>query len=843
MFTASRIGFNTHAVDISGLTPSSTGYSFFIVSEGATSSGTFDTPTEFANAPQTTTVKVLNKDGTDAEGALVSAIVTDLSLAGPPFNIRLPSLPICGITGSTGIAVLSLDLAVKENGLGNMAFNPSSAGGFEVTLEAKDGKGNSASSGALVTPINLNVNIDTLQLASPTIPIINVSPSSLDFGLVQVASSKRDTVTLKSVGGDALKINGLSGVELPFSIVSPVTLPDALAPNSLTNVVVEFSPATAGSFLDTLVVTSNDTTNAILNIPLSGSSSFQLVINEVLFNPGCWTPTGTAQFPNTEDEFIEILNNGLNTMDIGGWTLSDISAAAPFAFPGGTTIDPGEFIVLFGDTTGATGFTGQIFSDPDNLIGDGLSEPPGDPDGVVLKTSGGVTVDSVFSSSPPTGKSLVRIPDGIGAFGDHDSPNAIAKISPGEPRVGLSSIATPDSIEIPAGLTAQLSALGFFSPDSTNITDLVIWSSSDASIAVVDDSGKVTAKTQASYPQTTYIRANIFDLADSTKVKVIVPLAPVMTSINPTSGTELGGTSVTIAGNNFRSGATVTFGDTAAAGVGVASSDTISATTPTHPVGTVDIIITNPSGLADTLLGGFTFSVNPVVTSIDPASGTELGGTSVTITGSGFKIGGTVAFDDSTATDVAVVSSNTITATTPAHPAGTVDVIVTNPDGEADTLSNGFTFVSIDAVTDTVSFDAVGDRAAIEIVIDTVKASAGAPFLEDSLLAVSYNVTGVLNPFVARVFDASGSEPGVALTSKVIDPAGGLSQLVSDGFTRFEDGRVSLGITQGQTLFIAMELSSAAGPSIGVNSGLDPSKSWTYDEIGGVTRWRRSSDF
>ena len=232
----------------------------------------------------------------------------------------------------------------------------------------------------------------------------------------------------------------------------------------------------------------------------------------------------------------------------------------------------------------------------------------------------------------------------------------------------------------------------------------------------------------------------------------------------------------------------------------------------------------------------------PVVISIDPLSGTELGSTPVTITGRNFQSGATVTFDGSAADSVVVVSNSIITAVIPLHPAGTVDVIVANPDGEADTLCNGFAFVSIDAITDTVSFDAVGDRAAIEILIDTVKSNT-AGTLEDSLLAVSYNITVALNPFVGKVFDASGSEPGVLLTSKVIDPAGGLSQLASEGFTRFEDGRVSLGITQGQTLFIAMELSSLTGPSIAVNIGLDPSKSWTFDEIGGVTRWRRGSDF
>ena len=168
---------------------------------------------------------------------------------------------------------------------------------------------------------------------------------------------------------------------------------------------------------------------------------------------------------------------------------------------------------------------------------------------------------------------------------------------------------------------------------------------------------------------------------------------PVVTSVNPASGTELGGTSMTIAGSNFQRGATVTFDDSTATHVVVVSSVTITAITPAHRVGTVDVTVTNPNGLSGTLFNGFEFiAAPPIVTFIIPASGLELGGTSVTIVGSNFLSGATVTFGDIAATDIVLLSS-IITAVTPVHPAGTVDVIVTNPDNQADTLFNGFTFV------------------------------------------------------------------------------------------------------------------------------------------------------
>jgi hypothetical protein len=80
------------------------------------------------------------------------------------------------------------------------------------------------------------------------------------------------------------------------------------------------------------------------------------------------------------------------------------------------------------------------------------------------------------------------------------------------------------------------------------------------------------------------------------------------------------------------------------------------------------------------------------VTSVSPTSGGSAGGTKVTIAGSGFQSGATVAFGGNAATNVNVVSTTSITATTPAHAAGTVSVTVTNPNGQRATLLNSFTY-------------------------------------------------------------------------------------------------------------------------------------------------------
>lgn len=81
-----------------------------------------------------------------------------------------------------------------------------------------------------------------------------------------------------------------------------------------------------------------------------------------------------------------------------------------------------------------------------------------------------------------------------------------------------------------------------------------------------------------------------------------------------------------------------------------------------------------------------------VVTSITPNAGPVGGGTPVTIKGSGFLANPSVSIG-AAANDVVVVDEATITATTPAQPAGAVDVIVTNTDATSSTLEGAFTFV------------------------------------------------------------------------------------------------------------------------------------------------------
>jgi hypothetical protein len=84
--------------------------------------------------------------------------------------------------------------------------------------------------------------------------------------------------------------------------------------------------------------------------------------------------------------------------------------------------------------------------------------------------------------------------------------------------------------------------------------------------------------------------------------------APTVSGVSPNSGSTLGGTAVTIAGANFASGATVSFGGKAASNVVVVNTTTITAVTPSHAAGAVTVSVTVNGG-SGSRTSGFTYVI------------------------------------------------------------------------------------------------------------------------------------------------------------------------------------------------------------------------------------------
>lgn len=159
----------------------------------------------------------------------------------------------------------------------------------------------------------------------------------------------------------------------------------------------------------------------------------------------------------------------------------------------------------------------------------------------------------------------------------------------------------------------------------------------------------------------------------------------VISSVNPNLGPSAGGTSVTIDGQFFTGATTVNFGANPATGVTVVNDFLITCTAPAGTNNTtVDIEIVTPAGTSTPQVNDeYTYLDIPVVTSINPTSGTASGGTPVVVTGSGFSTGVTAVEFGGVNAAFTVINDTTIDTTSPFYAPGPtlVDINVFNAAG------------------------------------------------------------------------------------------------------------------------------------------------------------------
>ncbi len=161
---------------------------------------------------------------------------------------------------------------------------------------------------------------------------------------------------------------------------------------------------------------------------------------------------------------------------------------------------------------------------------------------------------------------------------------------------------------------------------------------------------------------------------------------PTLTSLSPGAGPEAGGTAVTITGTELEGATAVKFGATSATSFTVDSAESITAVSPPGS-SEVEVTVTTPWGkTAPTLGDRFTYTLRPWIRLVSPPNGPAAGGTTVTLSGTGFTVADAVHFGTTPATSFTVNSANSITAVAPPG-VGTVTITVTTPTGGTSEVS------------------------------------------------------------------------------------------------------------------------------------------------------------
>ncbi len=317
--------------------------------------------------------------------------------------------------------------------------------------------------------------------------------------------------------------------------------------------------------------------------------------------------------------------------------------------------------------------------------------------------------------------------------------------------------------------------------------------------------------------------------------------APTVTSITPNSGVRGNTVSVTIAGSNFQSGATVKLtksgeSDISGTSVNVVNASQITCDLPLAgaAAGQWNVVVTNPDSQSGTLPNGFTVSEPPpTVTSISPDNGDRGSAVSVTITGSDFQSGATVKLTKSGATDIAGTAVNVVNATQitcdfllVGAETGQWNVVVTNPDSQSGTLPNGFTvneppapdvtlsqrligrdFQPGDPITFVLSIANVGDMTAVQpVVVD---------HLPDEVITETYASDLNVSPigsfsFTWNVEQLSAGESGVITIYGWIAPTATFPFVniatIADAGDHTPDNNTGLAIVGGYELYLPLAM-------------------------------------
>ena len=193
----------------------------------------------------------------------------------------------------------------------------------------------------------------------------------------------------------------------------------------------------------------------------------------------------------------------------------------------------------------------------------------------------------------------------------------------------------------------------------------------------------VSTTTPGTVTYTAFDKTTGATIADTASVLFQIP-PPSITSLDPSTGTTLGGTVVTLHGLRFSTdpgGTTVTFGGVPGTGVSCSSTTFCVATSPAAPAGDVPVVATTASGASSPKTYTYAIPV-PVVDSISPESGPSSGGTKVVIRGEHLDGATSVSFGGALV-PAQVIDATKVMALTPTTKVGTVDVQVSTAGGQS----------------------------------------------------------------------------------------------------------------------------------------------------------------
>jgi hypothetical protein len=708
--------FDARPVNNAGMINLTGGYNIYLLNNAVlTNSGTINLQGDggiYLNSALGTTAIVNSGTITKSGGSSYSQINVPITAqSGSQFNVQAATFYLAGVTSTGGTFNVASGTTLIFNTNDTRTFDAASSFAGAGTLQFA--AGTNTVNGALTTNLTVSGGTLTINGATRTIPIltmqggilngtapINLTGAAMNWSGGTIGGSS----ALSIPAGTTITIN--AGV--PFFDGRPVTNAGTISIGTfyyfymLNNAVLTNSgtidlQGDGGIYLNSVAGTtavinsgtikkSGGTGYATMNVPLTAQSGSQFLVQSGNFYVGAVTSTN-ATFNAASGTSLIFNTNDARTFDAA----STISGA-------GTTLWQ----------SGTNNFSGTITT-PLSLAGGTLAINSASGQSVPTLTMQGGTLNGTAPITV-TGTTMTWSGGTIGGSGTLSIPPGTTISITGYPFFDARPISNGGTIQFPSGTYAYMQNGAALTNGGT------IDMQSDASIYVntgvasITNSG-ILAKSAGS--NTSTIGVPVTNTASGT-------IKAMLGTMSFTNGLTQSGTLL------FPIAAAASFGKISVTGAfalaGTLTASTTGGYTPTN--GTAFPILTFGSRSGnfanknlDYGTGTFTetytttaltLTAGPpilAVTSVSPTSGPTAGGTSVSINGSNFVSGTTVTFGGTASPSVTFNNSTSLTATTPAHFAGPVDVVVTTPTSQTATLTSGFTYIGL---VSQYSFDTAG---------------------------------------------------------------------------------------------------------------------------------------
>lgn len=379
------------------------------------------TITSNATANTTATVTLSGTGGTaTSTTATLSVNPSSVAFGNVGVNSSGAATVTLSSTGTAPVTVSSASVSGAEFTLSSASLPATLNPGQTLALQLQFSPTATGSASGQLTVVSNSSTNPTAQIAltgagvsSTSLPVLTVNPASVSFGSVAVNSTSTQSISLTSSGSAALTINSLTVSGAGFTL-APVTMPATLNSGQTLTVGIQFNPGAAGNFTGQLVIASNSSTGATVNVGLTGTGTASNTVATLTVSPSSLA-FGNVTVSSSASQTITLTSTGTGPVTISSLTMSGAEfSVSGLAVP--ATLNPGQsasLTVQFSPTA-AGAVSGQLTV---------ASNSSTNPSAVIALTGSGTQhiVDlnwsaPATSSDPATGYHVYRSISGANAY-------------------------------------------------------------------------------------------------------------------------------------------------------------------------------------------------------------------------------------------------------------------------------------------------------------------------------------------------------------------------------------------------------------------------------------------